>query len=152
MPIESPTLEEAMTDLTGVWTYRSFINNPATVQTPQDALALIFGEGTLTIADASPESGFKAELSFGGDAIMDLIGDVIAASGDAPLTAKVKGRGRAGSSVADFAYDYVFYLAPTWPNGIDQRQALVGTVLRVEDHGAAKKGFTASSVTLRQGA
>jgi hypothetical protein len=141
-----------MTDLTGVWTYRSFINNPASVQTADEALALIFGEGTLTIMEASPASGFKAELSFGEDAVMDLVGDVTAASGDLPATASVKGRGRADSPVADFAYDYVFYEVPNWPNGIDQRQALVGTVIRVEDHGAAKKGATASTVTVRKNA
>lgn len=139
-----------MTDLTGVWTYRSFVNNPAPVDTPDDALRLIFGEGELTIETASPDAGFRATLSFGGAAVMDLVGDVAAAAGAQPLVASVKGRGRAGSPIADFAYDYVFYAVPAWPDGIDQRQALVGTVIRAADHGGAKKGVTASTITLRR--
>lgn len=139
-----------MADLAGTWTYRSFVNNPAPVQSPDDAARLIFGEGELTIASATPETGFRATLSFGGDAVMDLAGDVVAANGVQPLTATVEGRGRPGSPIADFAYDYVFYLVPDWPAGIGQRQALVGTVLRAADHGSARKGVTASTVTLRR--
>lgn len=139
-----------MTDLTGVWTYRSFVNNPAPVDTAEDALALIFGEGELTIAAASPDAGFHATLSFGGDAVMDLVGEVAAADGPHPLAANVRGRGRQGSPIADFAYDYVFYAVPAWPDGVNQRAALVGTVIRAADHGNAKKGVTASTITLRR--
>lgn len=141
-----------MTDLIGIWTYRSFINNPVPVDTPDQAMALIFGGGDLTISAASPETGFRAELSFGGDAVMDLVGDVADGDGDRPLVANVKGRGRAGSPIADFAYDYVFYAVPAWPAGINQRQALVGTVIRAADHGSAKKGVTASTITVRRDA
>jgi hypothetical protein len=141
-----------MTAITGVWTYRSFINNPAPVTTPADAMNLIFGEGELTIATASPEAGFHATLSFGGDAIMDLVGKVIAHEGPHPLVATAKGRGRANSSIADYDYDYIFYAVPAWPAGVAQRQALVGTTIRAADHGTDKKGMTASTVTLRRDA
>lgn len=139
-----------MTDLAGIWTYRSFVNNPTPVETAEEALSLIFGEGELTIAAASPDAGFRATLSFGGDSVMDLTGDVAAADGAYPLVANVKGRGRSGSPIADFAYDYVFYAVPAWPDGVNQRQALVGTVIRAADHGSARKGVTASTITLRR--
>ena len=139
-----------MTVLTGVWTYRSFVNNPTPVNTPDDAMKLIFGEGELTIQSASPATGFHATLSFGGDAIMDLAGDVTAEDKNHPLVATAKGKGRPNSSIADYAYDYIFYAVPAWPNGVNQRSALVGTVIRAADHGTAKKGVVASTVTVRR--
>jgi hypothetical protein len=141
-----------MTTLTGTWTYRSFINNPAAVNGTPQAAALIFGEGQLDIERASAADGFRATLSFGPDAIMDLSGSVADAAGSAPLVIAAKGRGRPGGPIADFAYDYLFYAVPDWPEGVDQRPALVGSVIRAADHGEAKKGFTASTITIRRDA
>ena len=115
--------------LAGTWTYRSFLNNPAPVQSADDALALIFGEGELTIVEATPGEPFAATLSFGGDAVMDLTGTVSDAEA-APLTIHARGAGRPGSPISDYRYDYLFYLVPGWPDGVEQRQALVGTVVR----------------------
>jgi hypothetical protein len=138
--------------LKGKWTYRSFLNDPKPVDGVADAaLGLIFGEGALTIETASPQEGFKANLSFGGDAVMDLVGSVLAGDGDQPAVIRANGQGRAGSPVSDFRYDYTFYPVPAWPDGIDQRPALVGTVVRAADHGSAKKGATASTITVKLG-
>jgi hypothetical protein len=139
-----------MTVLTGVWTYRSFVNNPLPVDTPDDALKLIFGEGELTVESASPEAGFHAALSFGGDAVMDLVGNVIPGDYSRPLVVTARGRGRPNSPVADFIYDYIFYAVPAWADAVNQRAALVGTVIRAADHGTAKKGVTASTITVRR--
>lgn len=139
-----------MSDLTGVWTYRSFVNNPSAINTPDDALKLIFGEGELTIENANADAGFRAALSFGGDAVMDLAGEIIEGDYVHPLVVTAKGRGRPNSSIADFAYDYIFYAVPAWPEAVDQRPALVGTVMRAADHGNAKKGVTASTITVRR--
>src|SRR6266496_2171350 len=38
-------MEKTMKDLAGEWTYRSFLNDPQPVTTPDEALSLIFGEG-----------------------------------------------------------------------------------------------------------
>lgn len=137
----------------GPWTYRSFINNPQPVgDDAQAALDLIFGEGALTISAAEPgESGFRATLSFGGDAIMDLLGSFEPGSAGAPAVINARGAGRPGSPIADFRYDYIFYAVPDWPDGVGQVQALVGTVVRAADHGNAKKGAVASTVTVRAG-
>ena len=139
-----------MAALTGKWTYRSFLNNSDPVSTPDEAMALIFGEGELDIVQANPENGFTATLSFGGNAIMDLTGQVAEAAPPAPQVINAKGRGRPGGPISAFAYDYIFYEVPDWPEGRDQRQALVGTVIRAEDHGQARKGATATTITVRQ--
>lgn len=139
-----------MTNLTGAWHYRSFINDPTPISTAAEALALIFGEGDLTITAASPQAGFHATLSFGGNSVMDLVGTVVAGDANHPLVANVKGHGRPNTPVADFNYDYIFYAVPAWPAGVNQRPALVGTVIRAADHGTSKKGFVASTVTLRK--
>jgi len=49
-----------MNALTGTWTYRSFINNPDPVNTPDQALSLIFGEGELVITCADPAPRLRA--------------------------------------------------------------------------------------------
>lgn len=136
-------------DLLGDWTYRSFINQPDPVDgDAQAALRLIFGEGALTIINADP-SGFRATLSFGGEAVMDLVGSFTPAAGEAPAVIAARGTGRQGSGIEDFVYDYIFYPVAAWPDGIDQRQALVGTVMRAADHGNARKGFVASATAIR---
>ena len=139
--------------LEGVWTYRSFVNAPAPVgDDAEAALNLIFGEGELTIrAAAEGADGFAAELSFGGDAVMDLAGGFTAGRDGGPAVIRARGTGRAGSPVADFVYDYIFFAVAPWPDGLGQRQALVGTVMRAADHGSAKKGAVASTVTVRRG-
>src|SRR6266496_1854005 len=123
-------MEKTMKDLAGEWTYRSFLNDPQPVTTPDEALSLIFCEGALTITNATPGDGFHATLSFGGESVMELTGEVVAGSGQSPMVAHVNGRGRPGSPVADFAYDYIFYAVPDWPEGVAQRDALIGTVVR----------------------
>jgi hypothetical protein len=139
--------------LEGVWTYRSFIDNPVPVGGDAEAaLNLIFGEGALTIeAAAEGPEGFRAALSFGGDAVMDLAGSYAAGSGGGPAVIRARGTGRAGSPVAAFVYDYIFFAVADWPGGVGQRQALVGTVMRAADHGGARKGAVASTITVRAG-
>ncbi|HEX6375807.1 MAG TPA: hypothetical protein VFZ91_08795 [Allosphingosinicella sp.] len=137
--------------LKGEWTYRSFVNDPDSVgDDPQAALNLIFGEGELTIA-AADRGGFRAALSFGGKAVMDLVGSFTPAGRGGPATVAARGTGRRGSGIEDYVYDYIFFAVPPWQDGVDQRQALVGTVMRAADHGTAKKGYVASTITVRRG-
>ena len=139
-------------NLTGDWTYRSFLNNPQPVDgNPQAALGLIFGEGALRVIAADPGTGFKAELSFGGDAVMDLVGSYAEGQDGKPAVIRANGRGRPKSGIEDFDYDYIFYPVDSWPGGADQRPALVGTVIRSADHGRARKGAVASTITVKQG-
>jgi hypothetical protein len=137
-----------MPTLTGTWTYRSFINNPAPVNDANDAFGLIFGEGELEIIQATPADGFRATLSFGDDAVMELNGDVTEGAGASPMVINAKGRGRPDGPIADYAYDYMFCVVPDWPEAVGQRTSMVGSVIRAADHGLARKGFTASTITL----
>lgn len=138
--------------LKGEWTYRSFVNEPKPVgNDAQAALGLIFGEGALTVTQADT-SGFRAALSFGGKAVMDLVGSFRPAAGGAPAVIAARGTGRKGSGIENFVYDYIFYTIAPWPGGIGQRQAMVGTVMRAADHGSAKKGAVVSAVAIRRGA
>jgi hypothetical protein len=114
--------------LKGEWTYRSFVNEPKPVGgDAQAALALIFGEGALTIV-AADTSGFKGALSFGGKAVMDLVGSFKPAGAGAPAVIAARGTGRKGSGI----------------------EALVGTVMRAADHGSAKKGAVVSAIAVRR--
>jgi hypothetical protein len=139
-------------DLQGIWTYRSFISNPQQVGIdPQAALHLIFGEGELTITAPGDDGSFSASLSFGAPAIMDLTGTTTPGSRGGPDIITAQGKGRPGSGIEDYVYDYIFYPVLPWPDGVDQRPALVGTVMRAADHGSAKKGYVASTVTVKSG-
>ncbi|MEA3065358.1 MAG: hypothetical protein QOJ27_1810, partial [Sphingomonadales bacterium] len=103
-------MASAAQSLKGEWTYRSFVNDPRPAGgDAQAALGLIFGEGALTIL-AAETSGFKAALSFGGKAVMDLVGSFRpAGTGGAPAVIAARGTGRKGSGIEDFVYDYIFY-------------------------------------------
>ena len=141
-----------MASLLGTWNYRSFFNRAKPVTSPEEALALIFGEGELDVVKSSPDDGFVATLSFGGDAVMDLTGTVISPGASQPLVINVNGKGRADSAIADYRYDYLFFEVPAWPAGIGQQQTMVGSVVRAADHGTARKGATASTIAVRRDA
>jgi hypothetical protein len=64
---------------------------------------------------------------------MDVNGHVWA---DSPDRFSFTGRGRPGTPIADFHYEYDGVLLRRWETGIGQRQTLAGTVLRAEDHGS----------------
>jgi hypothetical protein len=138
-----------MSTFVGTWTYRSFINNPTEVgNDAKAALALIFGEGVMTI-EATAMGDFKGTLSFGGPDIMDLKGWTAYGT---PFIARFQGVGRKGTEAAGWVYDYLVYLVPNWPNGVDQTAAFVGSVIRTVPHsdGKAKAGFTASIVGVKR--
>jgi hypothetical protein len=135
-------------DAVGYYTYRSFRNRP--VGTPAD---ILFGEGEmlLFISDEGAVSGtlaFPAEAGAEQKDFMDLSGTVTAV---APLSLHFVGKGRAGSAIADFEYEYDCRVALDWENAVPpQTPALVGTVRRNRDHGTAKAGVTASFIAVKR--
>jgi hypothetical protein len=136
--------------LEGNWTYRSFLNNPNEVgDDPQKALALIFGEGKLTIAVKS-DTLFHAVLDFGGGAAMDLYGEIVNGSGVSPDVLIITGTGRTGTSTDKWVYQYKGYVVPSWSEGVKQVPAIVGTVIRTIPHGTGTAGVVASFVIVRQ--
>jgi len=136
--------------LNGNWTYRSFLNQSEMVDgDPQKALALIFGEGALSINVTSATS-FKAILDFGGGAAMDLYGTIVAGTAIAPEVLIITGAGREGASTAKWVYQYLGYVVPQWPQGVRQVPAIVGTIVRTIPHGGGPAGVVASFVIVRK--
>ncbi len=137
--------------LTGTWMYRSFQNNPTfrfdECQTCEDVRReLIFGEADLVVEDFAP-GDFSGRLIFEPGSEMALVG---ASSFGNPFTIRFQGRG-ASPGIEDFVYDYVGYLVPVWPNGVKQRPAIVGSIVRTEPHGGgAKAGEVASWIAVKR--
>ena len=124
--------------LVGNWTYRSFLSNPD-LSVEFDALE--FGRGTIRI-DAAPLQIFSG-LIFGTGWQLKLNGAI--AYGN-PFNVRFQGVGIVGG--AQWIYDYSGYLIPAWPNGVDQRPALVGSIVRTIPHptGANNKSTAPAGV------
>jgi hypothetical protein len=127
----------------GSWTYRSFLSNP---DINVDFSKLEFARAALVI-DPTPQGVFRGKLSFDTD-YLTLKGNV--AYGN-PFTARFQGRG-ATAPTEGWIYDYLGYLIPMWPDGVNQRPAIVGTVIRTVPHsdGKAKAGVVASFIAVKR--
>lgn len=137
----------------GHWTYRSFRNNQEPVgdvtTDPSKLVKLLFAEADWVVQDTGNNS-FKGELRFGPQDVMDLTGKVMAGSARCPARVHINGKGRLGTSTEHLFYDYDGELAYHWPNGVDQRPAIVGSVIRVKPHDNAPAGYVASFIAVRQ--
>lgn len=131
--------------LVGKWTYRSFINRP------QEGLPfddLKFGEGTITVKASAMEE-FVGTL--GGEGWeLKLYGSV---SYGNPFTVRFQGVGPINGET--WVYDYIGYFIPRWPNGVNQRPAMVGSIVRTVPHGngaggVLQAGVVASWIAVRQ--
>ena len=129
--------------LNGNWTYRSFINNPDPKVAFND---LEFAVAQLTIRPAA-FGVLDGRLSFGTDGLA-LKGTITYGN---PFTLRFEGTGDSAGTKG-WVYDYLGFLAPAWPNGIDQRPAIVGTIVRTVTHsdGQAKAGFVASFIAVKR--
>ena len=78
--------------------------------------------------------------------MLNLDGDVT--DGD-PIRLRWQGRGEFGGEM--WGYDYLGYVVPDWPNGVDQTDAIVGTIVRTEPHsdGQTTSGVVASWTIVR---
>lgn len=133
-------------EVVGYYTYRSFLNRPA--GEPND---ILWGEGELLIL-ISDEGTVTGTLAFpsepGQKEFMDLAGTVTYWS---ELTLRFVGKGRSGTSIADYEYEYDCKVAHDWDFASpEQRVSLIGTVRRNKDHGAAKAGATASFIAVKR--
>lgn len=140
----------------GKWDYRSFLNDPgavveATVNGEQEDVLQLFGQGVIEIVEAPSEI---LEGTIGGTGWqLQLHGS---RSYGNPATVQFQGKGII--SGAEWIYDYVGYLAPEWPNGIQQATAMVGTIVRAIPHptgpngeSTAPAGVVASWYAIKQG-
>ena len=135
--------------LLGSWTYRSFLSDPDP-NTP-------FGNLQFALADLKfDEAAFGqvvGRLSFGDDHLA-LKGTITYGN---PFTVRFQGVGASPGTIEQgrpWIYDYLGFVAPAWPNGVDQRPAILGTIVRTVSHsqGLAKAGVVASWIALRKDA
>jgi hypothetical protein len=135
----------------GKWTYRSYKNDPALVGSdPEAALSMIFGEGVFDF-EAWGDDSFRGTLDMGTGYALDLTGFTIAGGGGAPAVYAIVGLGQDGTATAGWRYDYRCTGGYEWPNGVEQVASLVGTVVRVKEHGPhSPAGVVASFVAVRQ--
>ncbi|MBP2449732.1 hypothetical protein [Rhizobium leguminosarum] len=136
--------------LQGRWTYRSYRNDPAIIgDNAEKALQNIFGEGVFTLAT----SGAKVTgmLDMGSGYVLDLTGAVVPVKGgEVRIAVRMVGIGRSGTPTAGWEYDYHGTDAFTWPNGISQVPAFVGSVIRAKPHNGSPAGYVASFNAVRQ--
>ena len=120
----------------GIWTYRSLLNNP---DLSVDFNSLEFGRGNLKI-ETSENGQLKGKIYDTGWEL-ELKGSFQYGS---PATLWFQGSGIV--SGAPWVYDYLCYVVPHIPNGINQTPALVGSVTRAIPHPDGKGGISKAGV------
>ena len=133
--------------LAGAWTYRSLASDP-NIATAFDKLE--FWRATLTIAEPAALGVFEGRLDGSPTEELALTGAIVYGG---TITARFVGRGDKADSM-DWVYDYLAFLIPSWPNGVRQRPALVGTVVRSKPHksdgGVAPAGVVAQWIAVKR--
>jgi hypothetical protein len=115
---------------------------------PSRLVSLLFAEAQWLVENA-PADQFRGQLRFGPGEVMDLNGTITAETSGAVHT-HIICEGRAGTSTAMLFYDYDGWLTSSWPNGVDQRPRIVGSVIRVKPHDGAPAGYVASFIAVKQ--
>jgi hypothetical protein len=122
--------------LAGKWTYRSFLNDPD-LSKPFNALE--FGRGTITIEEA--QMGVLQGTIGGPGWSLALSGSIN--YGD-PYCLRFQGKGLVGGK--EWIYDYIGYVIKPWPNGVDQRPAMTGSIVRTIPHPDGSGGTSPAGV------
>lgn len=147
--LSAPTKAQDAQTIAGAWTYRSFHNDPAPVGgDPQAALGLFFAEATFTFSIVA-DNRLEGTIDWGSGGL-DLTGTIAPVAGDESVDVEIIGMGRPGTQTDGWRYDYSGTLAHTWSNGVDQRPAIVGSVIRTLPHGNAPAGYVASFVAVKR--
>lgn len=139
------------TDITGTYTYRSFLDRPEPVDDFND-LRFAQLELRLTATAAGQVGGLLVFPASVGEEplMMEMVGQ----ADGTPLTITLTGKGVPGTPIEDFHYEYDGVALRHWPTGVGQRMTLAGTVLRAADHGSganlAKAGQTASFLAVKR--
>jgi hypothetical protein len=123
----------AIGSLAGLWSYRSLINDPD-LSTGFDRLE--FGRGTIAVEEA-PMGVFAGRI-YGPGWSLALSGSI---GYGTPWAVRFQGRGVVGGE--QWIYDYIGYVIPPWPNGVEQRPAMTGSVIRTIPHSGGGSGTVA---------
>jgi hypothetical protein len=122
----------------GMWTYRSLLNDPDVNQTFDK---LEFGRGTLEISEVS--STVLGGTIGGPGWELALHGSFAYGS---PMQVRFQGRGLVSGE--EWAYDYIGWLVPTWPNSDStlQQSVIVGSVVRTVPHSSGSSRVSPAGV------
>ncbi len=121
---------------TGTWTYRSLLNNP---DLSADFDSLEFGRANIKIEEAAP--GVFKGLIYDTGWQLELFGSIQMGN---PATVWFRGKGIVGGS--EWIYDYLAYLVPQIPEGVNQVPAMVGSVTRAIPHPDGSGGTSPAGV------
>lgn len=127
---------------TGSWAYRSFLNDPNLANDltyKGNTYCPEFGQGTLTIV-TNPDGTLTGTIGGPGWSL-DLKGSVTLGN---PATLWFRGSGKV--SGAPWIYDYLCYIVPAIPEGVNQVPALVGSVTRAIPHPNGSGGTSPAGV------
>lgn len=127
--------------LIGTWTYRSFFNDP---DMAKDFNNLRLAAGKIVIQEAD-NGVFAGRFIYSDTYQLNLSG---ATSYGNPFTVRFQGVGDTSGSL-NHIYDYTGYLIPAWPNGVNQRLAIVGTLVRTVTHGQSQAGVVGSWIAVK---
>jgi hypothetical protein len=119
-----------------LFTYRSLLNNPD-LSVSFDSLE--FGRANLNIQINS--AGLVTGKIYDTGWELELFGSYQAGS---PATLWFQGKGVVSGSL--WVYDYLCYVVPVIPNGINQRLALVGSITRAIPHPDGSGGTSPAGV------
>jgi hypothetical protein len=129
--------------ISGLWHYRSFRNIKVPVTKLEDVL---FGEADFVLSLDAAHATVGGTGDFGEGLTVAFFGNAGLGS---PMQIRLRAIGT-GATNADWVYDYVGYLIPRWPNGVDEVPAIVGSVIRAMPHsaGSAKAGYVGSFIAV----
>ena len=105
----------------GHWLYRSFLSDPKLSDPDAPLKTLLFGQGNLVLAVA-PNGTVTGTLG-GQGWQLQLAGTAHAGN---PSVIRFRGEGTIGGE--KWIYGYLGYSVPSWPESVDQRPAIVGTI------------------------
>ena len=122
--------------LEGLWTYRSFLNDPDLTTAFNN---LQFGLGTIEI-DSAPMGVLSGRI-FGPGWALTLNGSI---NHGYPGVVRFQGRGVVGGE--EWIYDYLGFVVPPWPNGVEQVPAMTGSIVRTIPHASGTGGVSPAGV------
>ena len=135
--------QTVISDYSGLWTWRildpTYVTGDKTRQKERD---LILADGFVfnfrTPTSTTLEGTFESRD--GGLPLLNLRGTVRPGVGGEPASFDIVGTGRSDSGTADWEYNYHGHLTRNWSHAVDQRPALVGSVIRVKPHNGQPGG------------
>jgi hypothetical protein len=135
-----PVVQPAAPNKVALWLLPE--ESPATVPAPSSKAELVL--------EAAPAGEIQGKLNTGAYGTLTVFGSVGYGS---PFSIRIQAVGKdKGSPSEGWIYDYIGWLIPAWPNGVDQRRSILGSVIRTVPHsnGQFKAGEVASFIAVKK--